>query len=165
MPLLFSRISSRGVMLRHVASLWFLSRHGIWLDYRLILICWVMALNEHIWLFYFSLCVPVCVRAYTHIHTCVYVHMLARGSYIFVCVCVHVHACTHAYTWELHIHVCMCLCGKKISALDTAHQVEHTWNSPMWLTGRPVSTGNPSTTILGFLYVTSTVQTHVLMLA
>lgn len=164
MPLLFSRISSRGVMLRHVASLWFLSRHGIWLDYRLILICWVMALNEHIWLFYFSLCAPVCVHAYTRIHTCMYVHMLARGSYIFVCVCARacLYTCLHMGVTYTCVHVFV---WKKISALDTAHQVEHTWNSPMWLTGRPVSTGNPSTTILGFLYVTSTVQTHVLMLA
>lgn len=123
MPLLFSRISSRGVMLRHVASLWFLSRHGIWLDYRLILICWVMALNEHIWLFYFSLCVPVCVRAYTHIHTCVYVHMLARGSYIFVYVCaraclytcLHVgvtYTCVHVFVWKKNISIRYCSSGR-----------------------------------------------------
>lgn len=85
-------------MLRHVASLWFLSHHGIWLDYRLILICWVMALIAHIWLLYFSVC--VCVSA-----------------------CVHTHACTHACTWELHICVCAFVCGNKMSALDTAYQV------------------------------------------
>lgn len=167
MPLLFSRTSSRGVMLRRVASLWFLSHHGICLDYRLILICWIMALKAHVWLFYFSVFVCVC--------TC-------------VCTYTHMHACTHACTWELHICVCARACLYTclhtgvtytrvyvfVSALDTAHQAQHTlcfetcfslvWNPPTRLTGWPVSTGNPTTTILGLLYVCFTGQAHVLCL-
>lgn len=65
----------------------------------------------HTFGFSIFLCVPVCVRMYTHIHTCTYVHMLANGSYIFVCVCMcmPVHMLAHGS----YIYMCACVCVKR----------------------------------------------------
>lgn len=102
MPLLFSRTSSWGVMLRHVASLWFLPSpwHLLRLqaDFNLLGHC-----SRCTHLAFLFVCICVCTCMYTCLH---------MGA---TCTC-----------------MCMCLCGNQRSALDIAHQVQYTLCFEIW---------------------------------
>lgn len=120
----------------------FFSHHGIWLVYRLILICWIIALSVHMWLFY--LCVCVCV----HMCTCLHVVVTYTCERTWLCE-------TKGQHWILFI--------RHSTTCDLKHGLPLSWNPPTRLAGWPLSIRDPLSTMFACLCRSSEAQTHVFM--